>query len=207
MFLGIIISILFITNCTKDQAGPNACFQEDVLPIFISKCSMDGCHNSKDRMAGYDLSNYEGIRKGVVPKQPFRSEIYNTIKGNNPSMPESPYPKLSVKDVNTIKLWINKGALNTTNCKGCDTAIVTYNKNINDIMQRWCVGCHNSTNKGGGFDLSNYQELIKAIPDSKLLGSIKQLNGYSAMPKNSNRISDCEIGAIQKWINGGFPNN
>jgi hypothetical protein len=45
--------------------------------------------------------------KGIKAKHPLRSEIYNTIKGRNPSMPENPYPKLSSSDVNMIKLWIN----------------------------------------------------------------------------------------------------
>ncbi|MEO6303480.1 MAG: cytochrome c, partial [Bacteroidia bacterium] len=172
----------------------------------VSNCTMSGCHNSKDKRAGYDLSNYEGIMKGIKPKHPLNSEIYNTIKGNNPSMPERPYAKLSSKDVNMIKLWINMGARNSSNCKSCDTTNFEYTNRIKSIMQSWCVGCHNPGNKGGGFDLSDYNGLIVAIPNNKLLGSIKHQSGFIPMPQNGGQISSCEITAIEKWVVNGHPN-
>lgn len=203
----LVSCLLILTTCTKDQAGPDGCFQEDVLPIFVSNCTMSGCHNSKDRRAGYDLSNYEGIMKGIKAKHPLRSEIYNTIKGSNPSMPEKPYGKLSSGDVSMIKLWINMGARNTSNCRACDTANIEYTARVKGITQAWCVGCHNSSNSGGGFDLSDYNGLVKAIPNNKLLGSIKQLSGFSAMPQTGGQVSPCEIAAIEKWIANGYPDN
>jgi hypothetical protein len=199
--------VLTVTTCTKDQAGPDGCFREDVLPIFVSNCTMSGCHNSKDKRAGYDLSNYEGIMKGIKPKHPLRSEIYNTIKGNNPSMPEKPYPKLSAGDVGMIKLWINMGARNTSGCKSCDTVNFGYSGRISAIMQSWCVGCHNSGNSSGGFNLSDYNGVVAAIPDNKLLGSIKHLSGFYAMPQNGGQLSPCEMSAIEKWILNGYPND
>ena len=204
----VLLSGLFLlTTCTKDQAGPYGCFQEDVLPIFVSNCTMSGCHNSKDKRGGYDLSNYEGIMKGIKAKHPLSSEIYNTIKGKNPSMPAKPYSKLSSSDVNMIKLWINMGARNTFNCKSCDTTNFGYSGRVKGIMQRWCVGCHNSGNSGGGFNLSDYNGLIKAIPDNKLLGSIKHSAGFSPMPQTGGLVSQCEITAIEKWIANGYRNN
>ncbi|MEO6302595.1 MAG: cytochrome c [Bacteroidia bacterium] len=205
--LALLSSLLVLTTCTKDSAGPDGCFQEDVLPIFVSNCTMSGCHNSKDKRAGYDLGNYEGIMKGIKAKHPLNSEIYNTIKGNNPSMPQKPYTNLSSKDVNMIKLWINMGARNSSNCKNCDTANFSYSGRIKNIIQVWCVGCHNSGNNGGGFDLSDYNGLVNAIPNNKLLGSIKHLPGFLAMPQTGGRISQCEITAIEKWIGAGHPNN
>lgn len=203
----ILATALALTTCTKDQAGPDGCFQEDVLPIFVSNCTMSGCHNAKDKRAGYDLSNYNGIMKGIKAKHPLNSEIYKTIRGNNPSMPEKPYPGLSAAEVSTIKLWINKGALNTSGCTGCDSVNFSYTGRISAIMQSWCTGCHNSGNKSGGFDLSDYAGLIKAIPGNRLLGCIKQTPGFPAMPQTGQPISSCEINAIEKWIDGGYPNN
>lgn len=202
----LIIASVLLTTCTKDQAGPDGCFQEDVLPIFISNCTMSACHNTKDKRAGYDLSNYEGIMKGIKPKHPLNSEIYTTIKGNNPSMPERPYAKLSSKDVNMIKLWINMGARNSSNCKSCDTSNFTYSDRIKPIMQSWCVGCHNSGNSSSGFNLSDYSGVTAAIANNKLLGSIKHQTGFIAMPQNGGQISPCEIAAIEKWIVNGAPN-
>lgn len=207
-FTLILVSmVLFLSTCTKDIGGPDGCFKEDVLPIFVSNCSMAGCHNSTHKAAGYDLTNYEGIMRGIKPKHPLNSEIYNTISGNNPSMPQNPYPKLSAKDVNMIKLWINMGARNSSNCKSCDTTNFTYSERIKNTMQVWCVGCHNGNSTGGGFDLSNYNGVIISIANNKLLGSIKHLSGFSSMPKNTNQLPKCEIDAIEKWINDGYPNN
>lgn len=199
--------MLLLTTCTKDIVGPGGCFQEDVLPIFISNCSMSGCHNSKEKRGGYDLTNYEGIMKGVKPKHPLQSEIYRTIKGNNPSMPQSPYPKLSAKDLSTIKLWINKGASNTFNCKSCNTINDTYSTKIRPLIDVWCVGCHHSGNKGGGIDLSNYNGMVSSIANHKLLGSLNHLAGFSPMPQNAAPLQKCDIDAIEKWINHGYPNN
>lgn len=201
------LGTLFLATCTKDRSGPDGCFQEDVLPIFISNCTMSGCHNSKDKADGYDLSNYDGIMKGIKPKHPLQSEIYKTIRGNNPSMPQSPYPKLSAADVSMIKLWINMGAMNTSNCRNCDTLNYTYSGRINGIMQTWCVGCHNTGNSGGGFDLSTYNGLIQTIPNNKLIGSIRHSAGFMAMPLSGGQLSDCDIAAIEKWIVAGYPDN
>lgn len=201
-FLGILL-----TTCTKDSAGPDGCFQEDVLPIFISNCTQSGCHNSKDKKEGYDLSNYDGIMKGITPKHPLQSEIYNTIRGKNPSMPQSPYTKLSAKDLLMIRLWINMGAKNTSNCRNCDTTDYKYSTRISKTMKTWCVGCHNSNNAGGGFDLSDYTGVVNSIASNKLMGSLKHLPGFQPMPKNTNSLQQCEINAIEKWIASGNLNN
>ncbi len=203
----LVSSLVLFTTCIKDIAGPGGCFQQDVLPVFISNCTMSGCHNSKDKRAGYDLTTYEGIIKGIKARHPLNSEIYNTIRGNNPSMPQKPYPKLSLKDINTIKLWINKGAKNTSNCQSCDSVDFTYNGRVKNIMQTWCVGCHNTGNKGGGYDLSNYTNIILSIPNNKLIGSIKHQPGFLPMPQNGGQVSACDIKAIENWIKVGYPNN
>jgi hypothetical protein len=202
----LIGSILFLTTCIRDTYSPNACFQEDVLPIFISNCTFSGCHGSKGG-EGYNLTTYEGIMKGITAKHPLMSEIYNSIKGNNPSMPQSPYSKLSKKDVYTIKAWIQMGAKNTSNCRGCDTINYTYSARVKPLIQTWCTGCHNSYNPGGGFDLSDYNGVVSSIANNKLLGSLKHLSGFSAMPKNASQLSLCDITAIEKWITAGYLNN
>jgi mono/diheme cytochrome c family protein len=49
--------------------------------------------------------------------------------------------------------------------------------------------------------------VVNSIANNKLLGSIKHLQGFSQMPKNGGQISQCEIDAIEKWVNAGYPNN
>jgi cytochrome c553 len=203
--VSISILILFFNTCASDVYNPDVCFQQNVLPIFVSKCSMNGCHNSKDKEAEYDFSTYEGIMKGVKAKHPLQSEVYNVIKGNNPSMPID--GKLTAKEISYIKIWIKMGAKNTSNCSSCDTTNVTYSGRISPLLNVWCVGCHNSNNAGGGFDLSTYAGVVNSITQSRLLGSIKHASGFSAMPQNTNKLSDCDISAVEKWVNNGYPNN
>jgi mono/diheme cytochrome c family protein len=106
-----------------------------------------------------------------------------------------------------IRLWINMGARNTSNCKSCDTTSFEYSTRVKGIIQNWCVGCHSSNNSSGGIDLSDYNGIIKTIPNNKLLGSIKHMPGIIAMPQTGGQLSSCEITAIEKWINNGYPNN
>jgi len=67
--------------------------------------------------------------------------------------------------------------------------------------------CHSSTSAGGGIDLSTYSTIKAKVSDGKLWGSINQLPGFSAMPKNGSKLSVCEITQIKKWIDAGSPNN
>jgi hypothetical protein len=67
ILLAVFVSLVMIyqTSCTKDVVVTDVCFQNDVLPIFVSKCSMSGCHagtsgGNKDSH-GYTLTSYEGI--------------------------------------------------------------------------------------------------------------------------------------------------
>jgi hypothetical protein len=99
------------------------------------------------------------------------------------------------------------GAKNTSNCRGCDTINYTYSARVKPLIQTWCTGCHNSYNPGGGFDLSDYNGVVSSIANNKLLGSLKHLSGFSAMPKNASQLSLCDITAIEKWITAGYLNN
>lgn len=202
----ILLAVLFLfSTCGYNTVDPGICFQENVLPIFVSKCSMSGCHNSKDHEAGYDLSTYEGIMKGVKANHPFQSEVYTTIRGNNPEMPRG--QKLSSLEVDYIKIWIKTGAQNTSNCLSCDTIDYSYTTRIEPLFTNWCKGCHNASTAGGGFDFSSYSGVAAAVNGNKLMGSINHLNGFAAMPQNADKMNDCSIKAIQKWVDNGFPNN
>lgn len=205
--IGCLLALGLLTTCVKKVGNKDVIFKDQILPIFVSNCTMSGCHNAIDREAHLDLSTYEGIMEGVVPRYPLLSEIYTNISGNKPSMPARPYSKLKSKDVELIKLWIDMGAPNTISTMPCDTNTVTFNKTIQPILQTWCVGCHNSTNSSSGVDVSNYGGVIASIENNRLLGSIKYLSGFKKMPQNGSQLSDCEISKISKWIREGALNN
>lgn len=204
LFLVVALSTALAT-CKYDAYNPDICFQENVLPIFVTKCAVSGCHDANEHEGGYDFSNYDGIMKGVKPNHPLQSEVYNVIKGSNPEMPVG--EKLSSKEVNYIKIWIKMGAKNTSNCSSCDTSAYTYNARIKPLITTWCVGCHSGASAGGGYDFTTYSGIAGAASIGALDGSVNHTAGYSAMPKNAQKLTDCDVNAITKWVSVGFPEN
>ena len=206
-----ILTVLFIyfSACTSDVADPGICFREDILPIFISNCAMSGCHESSkngehERM---DLTSYEGIIQGVKPGHPLRSKVYTYVKGISASMPPGPASKLSSKDIKYLKIWINKGAPNSSNCITCDTSNYSFKGKIQPVFNSWCVGCHNTGNAGGGYDFSSYSVLANKVTLKNFLGALEHIPGYSPMPKSSGKLPDCDLLAIKKWLSAGNPDN
>ncbi len=184
---------------------PNICFNENVLPIFVSKCSMSGCHDPGSRRG--DFTTYEGIMRKVTAKHPMQSSVYTNIYGANPSMPPKGNTQLTDQEKFNIKAWISMGALNQSNCSVCDTTQFKFAADVQPIITNWCVGCHSSSNAGGGYDLSTYTGIVSSNANGRFIGSIKHAGGYSAMPQNGSQLSACQISKIQSWINAGYPNN
>lgn len=204
----IITVILPFTTCTKSVVVPEPCFQKDILPLFASKCGMNGCHSSNGKNHGFDLTSYDGIMKGVKPNHPLQSAVYNNCDGLNPAMPPNKADRLSREELSKLRYWINIGSPNSTNCSGnsCDTSQHSYANDIKPIFSSNCVGCHNSSNQLGGIDLSNYAGVSSTLSTNKLLGSIKHNASFIAMPP-SYQIDACSISKIEKWIEGGGLNN
>ncbi|HKC68585.1 MAG TPA: hypothetical protein VKG26_10165 [Bacteroidia bacterium] len=202
----LLICITFsLTTCTEKAYDPNVCFQDNILPIFVSKCSTSGCHTSGARIG--DFTTYDGVMRKVVAKHPLRSSIYTKIDGSNPSMPPKDYTALTSNEIFMIKAWISMGALNQSNCTICDTTQYKFGADIQPIMNTYCVGCHSTNNAGGGYDLSNYAGVVNSISHNNLINSIKHTSGYNPMPQNGSQLPGCQISKIESWINAGNPNN
>ena len=75
------------------------------------------------------------------------------------------------------------------------------------MLEFYCKGCHNSTTATSGVILDNYSGVKTVAANGKLLGVIKRLPGFPAMPKNGNKLSDCQIRQLEKWIAAGAQNN
>ena len=191
--------------------GPEVCFETDVLPIFQSNCAKSGCHDAITRADGYRLDTYNHIiAKGVRPGDPSDSEIYEVLlEDGNDRMPPPPNQPLTGSQIKLIYDWIKQGARNTTGCAPtCDSSQFTYSGQIKPIMETHCLGCHTGSTDAGGFiDLSTYQGVKEQADLESLLGTINHTTGYSPMPKNSAKLSDCKIALIRKWIQAGAPNN
>jgi len=74
------------------------------------------------------------------------------------------------------------------------------------IIQTNCAGCHSGGSPNGGIKLTTYAEIETVAATGQLLGTIRHLTGYPAMPPTG-QLTDCQISQINKWITNGKPNN
>jgi hypothetical protein len=109
---GIIISIVSSCHHETDNADllPEICFEREILSIFQTSCAMSGCHNSAGE-AGFNLTTYNGIMKGVIPGEAMKSKVYSVLVNvwsvENMMPPDRP---LSMENRSLIKIWIEQGA-------------------------------------------------------------------------------------------------
>ncbi len=127
MVLLFLIGSLVLIQCKKDE-GPveddnnneSVSFANDVQPIFTQNCV--SCHPSSgnldlrpgqsyDNLVNVPASGYNGTR--VVPNEPENSILYKKIDGSGAYGSNMPLGgSLSQAQINTIKQWIQEGALN-----------------------------------------------------------------------------------------------
>lgn len=92
----------------------------------------------------------------------------------------------------------------------CDTATVSYSIHIEPLVNKFCNACHGSninTSLGAGIDLQGYDNLKGNVDNGKFLSSVIHDGNASFMPKNSEKLSDCHISLISKWIEDGARDN
>ncbi len=90
---------------------------------------------------------------------------------------------------------------------GCDTANVTFSGVVKPIIDAKCAtsGCHLGS-ATTGFDLSTYGGVSYAIAHGAFMPAINH-TGPSPMPKGQDKLDDCTIAKIQKWVNDGALDN
>jgi hypothetical protein len=92
----------------------------------------------------------------------------------------------------------------------CDTSVVAkFSSEVLPVIAANCntSGCHSTTSAASGVILDTYAGVKAQIANGRLMGSINQTGGYSAMPKGAGKLNSCAITKIQQWINSGTPNN
>lgn len=95
----------------------------------------------------------------------------------------------------------------TDNTDTCGITDFSYSGAVAPLMTTRCIGCHNTTVPSGGVILSTYDGVKAVSLNGRLLGSIKQVPGYRPMPLVGNKLQDCQIRLIEKWIGDGSKNN
>jgi cytochrome c5 len=86
-------------------------------------------------------------------------------------------------------------------------AVVSYSQSISPIFDRNCRSCHNPVLLTGNVNLEDFSVVKQYINNGMLMGNVKHLPGYNAMPLNADKLSDCDIQLLQKWVDAGAPNN
>jgi len=88
--------------------------------------------------------------------------------------------------------------------ENCDTlSVITYENKIEGIIQGNCAvsGCHTGVSPTGGLFLDTYQQ-VKAIADN---GNLTDRTIVQQDMPPSSPLSNCEMEAIQKWVNNNSP--
>jgi hypothetical protein len=193
------------TTCSPDSVY----FVNEVLPIINSNCAMSGCHDAATRADGVQLTSYSTIMKYIKAGNAADSKLYKVIIDTDPGdrMPPPPRSPLTAAQIAKIQKWINQGAKNNSCGSSCDANVFTYSGAVKTMLDTKCVGCHSSTNPGGNINLSTYASVRTVALNGKLYGSIAHQTVFSPMPKNSAKLSDCEITQVQRWIAAGALNN
>ncbi len=193
---------------TGNPCSPDSVyFQNTILPLITSNCSMSGCHDAVSRKEGLNLTSYAGIMGIVRAGNANGSKIISVVTSTDPGtiMPPPPMAKLTTAQIDALKKWINQGAKNNS-CSSCDTSTFTFAAAVKPILSNKCVGCHTGASGGGGVDLSTYNGVKASATAGTLLGSVQHAAGYKPMPVGGT-LPACEVTQIQKWIAAGALNN
>ncbi len=206
--LAIAVPPVIENNCNPDSVY----FRTEILPVLVSSCGVSGCHDAGSQSEGVRITDYASIMSTaeIEPGNASKSDLYKVISRSIAElrMPPPPRPPLSAAHISKIEKWINQGALdNECVSDVCDTLDVKFSSHISPIVQNYCQGCHSGAEPSGGFGLTNYNEIALIASEGSLMGSIRHENAYSAMPKDSDKLSDCQIRQFELWIAAGMPAN
>ena len=192
---------------TGNPVSDTVCFQNDVLPLYVSYCASAGCHNATTRADGIQTTDYTTIMRGIKARDAANSKYYKIItKGE---MPPRGYPALSSAQISTIKKWIDQGALNTNCVNSCDTTKFTYGTAIQTILANNCNGCHGVVPGSGNVYLGTYAATQSYINAHKQL-FLDAINHAPTLPASQRMpigtpMAACKITQMTKWINAGMP--
>jgi hypothetical protein len=123
-YLACLVYGITFFSCSQDNMDSQVChtllpdtvsFQEDIIPIFNSSCSLPDCH-SGDQPTGH-LNLEDSLAYGQLTKpgsgyintsKPAHSILYSML--NSLSQPMPPDGKLDPCEIELILNWIEQGA-------------------------------------------------------------------------------------------------
>ena len=112
------LAVLLLSSCATQQVS----YQEDVAPILESRCAK--CHTPPDgagyKATGLSMVSYDALIQGtaygpVIYAGDSRRSILNMLvegrAGKMQRMPHNEEEALSDAQIETLKDWVNQGAL------------------------------------------------------------------------------------------------
>lgn len=190
-------------DTTQVLPNDSVCFNTQILPLFVSNCAQQGCHDATTQAEGYVLNSYTGIKKGIVAGNPSNGKIMKEI--NEDKMP--PSGPLSLAQKTLLNKWILEGAQNRNCSDPCDTNVFSFSGGVKPVINNYCLGCHNSTSASAGIILETHAQVKTQCTSGKLICSIERGASCSAMPKGGTQLSPNCIRLIKKWVAAGSPDN
>ncbi|MEM6630695.1 MAG: hypothetical protein AAF694_13530 [Bacteroidota bacterium] len=89
----------------------------------------------------------------------------------------------------------------------CDTTEVSFSLAVFPIIQSNCLPCHSASRSSGNVVLEDHGDVLVEVNSGRLMGTITHSPGFSPMPRNANKLPDCEISTVQAWVKQGAENN
>jgi cytochrome c5 len=188
-------------------------FVNELLPLLTSTCARSGCHDAVSARDGVILTDYASIMAtaDVRPGNPTDSDLYEVLVETDPDkrMPPPPNSALSTGQIQLVFSWIQQGAQNLECTQaGCDLENVTFSQTVvNNLQNNGCINCHSGSSPSGGVSLGNHSNVSQVAQSGRLMGAIRRLDGFAAMPPSGDPMGECQTDQIQKWIDDGTPNN
>ncbi len=110
VILSITALFMFTINACKKSASYDCgsttyTYSSDIKPIMDAKCATSGCHDSKTKSNGIDLSSYEAVKTESANER-FLGSIQQ--KAGFDKMPQGGSP-LAGSDIQKIWCWVNNG--------------------------------------------------------------------------------------------------
>lgn len=74
-----------------------------------------------------------------------------------------------------------------------------YVNDIQPIIEKSCLSCHNSKRAEGNITYENFEEVVQSIEKGTFIQCVEYQNGFSPMPPTK-QLSNENIQIIKKWI-------
>jgi uncharacterized membrane protein len=89
----------------------------------------------------------------------------------------------------------------------CQSDSISFAANVQPIINQRCISCHSGQFPEAGISLTTYDQVAKIATGGKLVGVISHSPGFTPMPGDGSKLSDCQISQIKMWVEDGAQNN